>query len=326
MSSKGKKTIILLFAFLLIIQIPMEINGRPIYEGPIYEGPTTYRYTIKGKVIDRFTSAGIVATNVEFYQSGIINKVTKTKADGTFYYSFKTTKKITSLSIYISKYCYITTTKKSYSPGTVINLGTIKLTPRSSWEKYLESDDAIELTPFVIQKAQEACAGEKTEAGCRQAIFDYFTDTKNWEYVGGTDLNKAEWLLQQGSGYDWDCGEVAIYTCAMARAVGIPARIVSWINRAFYNYDNNPKTPDITADIDYHMFAELYINHNWLISDLSYNWYSLDDFRNSPRIKDTWYDMSQWSLIDYFYMSSGTIHSRRVSYSNNPYQQYIQMG
>lgn len=277
------------------------------------------------------------------YSAGNIVKLfsVKTYADGSFSTSFTLTVKIDYMKIWLGKYCYETILRTFSPPSYIIDFGTVKLSPLASAAAWLGADELIDVSnPKVLAEAQKACLGLNTEAACRLAIFNYFR-AKGWSWYGTVNLNKASYLLVVPADYHWGCGEVAIYTVAMARAVGMQARIVIWDNElasirsAEVDYTNpiDEKPPiddghigddddgdddgDLpTSERDCHKFAEICVDHYILVSDLSYNWYSFDDFVNSHKVQSCQYVYSDFNLRYSFATSL-------VDYYCCPYEKYI---
>lgn len=125
--------------------------------------------------------------------------------------------------------------------------------PRVNARSFLGAEPLIEVknNNVVIQAGK---LKKDTEIQTANAIYDFVT--KHIEYAGFVkqDLGAA-YALQSKKG---DCTEYAALVVALARANDIPSRLV---NGFLY------PSGGVLKPADYHSWAELYINDQWLIVD-----------------------------------------------------------
>lgn len=129
---------------------------------------------------------------------------------------------------------------------------------------YLEATEAVESThPAVRERAAAACRGCHTDAERARALFLDVRDGVRYSmYVPffSREHYRASVVLARGSGY---CVQKAVLLAALARASGVPARLV------FVDIRNH-RAPQRVIEMmgtdlfTCHSYAELYIDRRWV--------------------------------------------------------------
>jgi transglutaminase-like putative cysteine protease len=120
-------------------------------------------------------------------------------------------------------------------------------------DSWLKAERYIETTDLSILKLADQLKNPETH---ETALAIYEWASQNIAYLGYTaDDRRAAYALKRLQG---DCTENAYLVVALARANGIPSRMVGG-----YNVDNNA----ILKATDYHNWAELYFDGAWHLLD-----------------------------------------------------------
>lgn len=130
---------------------------------------------------------------------------------------------------------------------------------------YLDFD-----TPAVKKKAQEVTAGKKTDVEKAVALFYFVRDTIPYKIIfdiPGNHYFKASETLKRGDGF---CMPKAVLLAAMARSVGVPARL------HFADIVNHI-VPDYIAErlksklMTYHNYVEFFLDGKWVKATPSFD-------------------------------------------------------
>ena len=114
---------------------------------------------------------------------------------------------------------------------------------------YTRTQEFMELTPEVIQLAQEIVGKEKNPYFKARAIYKWCVENISYVYPPNRGIRYS---LPRKNG---DCGEYSLIFSALCRSVGIPARIANghWC---------------CGAKLNYHVWNEFYLpNYGWLPAD-----------------------------------------------------------
>ena len=135
----------------------------------------------------------------------------------------------------------------------------------SDFKEYLQSTEFLDYSKnFVKQKAEEITKGLKTDKEKAIALFYYVRDEIKYNmytYVPKFKSNlKASTTLRRGYGF---CMSKAVLLSALARAVGIPARI-HMVD--IVNHKVSKKIVDLMGTDEFlcHGYSELLIDGNWI--------------------------------------------------------------
>lgn len=131
-------------------------------------------------------------------------------------------------------------------------------------DPYLHATWAIESThPAIATRSAEICRPERTEIERAKALFLFVRDGIRYSMVVpffAPEHYRASVVLARESGY---CVQKAVLLAALARAAGIPARLV------FVDIRNH-LAPDRVIQMmgtdlfTYHSYAELHIGSRWV--------------------------------------------------------------
>jgi transglutaminase-like putative cysteine protease len=137
-------------------------------------------------------------------------------------------------------------------------------------ELFLEPAPGIQCDhPEVMELARKIVKGSANDGVAASELFSWVRDTVRYSpYVPFDDLNDylALSTLERGKGY---CVQKSALLCALARAVGIPARL------GFADIENH-QLPDGLSEVlgssimTYHCFVEWFVNGRWLKSTPSF--------------------------------------------------------
>lgn len=128
---------------------------------------------------------------------------------------------------------------------------------------FLEPAPGVQCEPReVFDLARQAARGSKNDVEAAQKLFEFVRDTVRYSVaVPFEPIEQYQALntLARGKGY---CVQKAALLCALARAVGIPARL------GFADIANEQlpeELYEITGDnvLQYHSFVEWYIGRQW---------------------------------------------------------------
>jgi transglutaminase-like putative cysteine protease len=166
-------------------------------------------------------------------------------------------------------------------------------------ERYLRCTEIIDCaTVSVLDKARELTGGLQTDRERAVALFYFVRDEiKHDPYATGTDYNrfKASLTLEAGQGF---CSHKSILLSALARAVGIPARIGFVAIHDYLMSDAFRKMIGGTNILPLHGYAELYLDGKWVHASPSYdlavcqkNRYVPVEFDGINDAKDSPYDL-----------------------------------
>ncbi|UCG82671.1 MAG: transglutaminase domain-containing protein [Dehalococcoidia bacterium] len=165
-------------------------------------------------------------------------------------------------------------------------------------EKYSRCTEIIDCdTESVFAKAQELTGGLQTDREKAIALFYFVRDEiKHDPYATGMEYNryKASLTLESGQGF---CSHKSILLTALARAVGIPARLGFVAIHDHLMSDAFRKMIGGTNILPLHGYAELNIDGKWVHASPSYdlavcqkNWYVPVEFDGINDAKDSPYD------------------------------------
>jgi len=139
-------------------------------------------------------------------------------------------------------------------------------------EKYLKCTDIIDCdTKSIRAKAQALTEGLATDREKAVALFYFVRDEIKFNPYAAGDLleyNKASVVLERGHGF---CYQKAIVLVALARVVGIPARL------GFADIRNQRLSQKFLERmfgcnrLVYHGWAELYIDGKWVMATPAYD-------------------------------------------------------
>jgi len=138
-------------------------------------------------------------------------------------------------------------------------------------ENYLTCTEIIDCdTESIVAKAQELTHGLETDREKAVALFYFVRDGIKYNPYAPGDFhdNRASVVLERGHGF---CYQKAILLAALARAVGIPARL------GFADIRNHLMSKEFSKKmfgsnvLVYHGWAELYIDDSWVIATPAYD-------------------------------------------------------
>jgi len=139
-------------------------------------------------------------------------------------------------------------------------------------EEYLRATDIIDSdSPSIREKAEELTIGLRTDSDKASALFYYVRDSIKFSpYAPGHLLehNRASVVLDRGQGF---CYQKAIVLAAMARAVGIPARLGFADIRNHQLSEKFLKLMYGSNVLVYHGYTELYLNGRWVAATPAYD-------------------------------------------------------
>jgi transglutaminase-like putative cysteine protease len=131
--------------------------------------------------------------------------------------------------------------------------------------RYLKPTEVIDCdTSSIIEKAQSLTKGQREEIGKAKSLFYFVRDEIKYNPYLPNDLleyHKASATLKRGEGY---CIQKAILLTALARAVGIPARLGF---AAIRNYLMTEKLREMKRGNNLfvcHGYCELYLGGRWV--------------------------------------------------------------
>ena len=182
-------------------------------------------------------------------------------------------------------------------------------------ENFLKCTEIIDCDSNSIKgKALEVTKGLKTDKEKAVALFYFVRDKiKHNAYVPLYDANryKASSTLKEGNGM---CQNKAILLVALARAVGIPARL------GFVDVEDNQLSDSFKQMIGgvntmpFHGFAELYIDGRWVHASPAYD---LATCRKKGFIPVEFDGVND--AKDSEYTKSGQLHMKHIQY-HGPYE------
>jgi len=182
-------------------------------------------------------------------------------------------------------------------------------------ENFLKCTEIIDCDSNSIKgKALEVTKGLKTDKEKAVALFYFVRDKiKHNAYVPLYDANryKASSTLKEGNGM---CQNKAILLVALARAVGIPARL------GFVDVEDNQLSDSFKQMIGgvntmpFHGFAELYIDGRWVHASPAYDLATCRKKGFIPVEFDGVKDAK-----DSEYTKSGQLHMKYIQY-HGPYE------
>jgi transglutaminase-like putative cysteine protease len=165
-------------------------------------------------------------------------------------------------------------------------------------EKYLRCTEIIDCdTESIVEKAQSLTEGLQTDREKAVALFYFVRDEiKHNPYATGMEYNryKASLTLELGEGF---CSHKSILLAALARVVGIPARI-GFV--AIHDHLISDTFKEMIGGINIlplHGYAEFFIEGKWVHASPSYdvaicqkNRYVTVEFDGMNNAKDSPYD------------------------------------
>jgi len=185
----------------------------------------------------------------------------------------------------------------------------------SGAERFLKCTEIIDCDSNSIkEKALEVTKGLKTDKEKAVALFYFVRDKiKHNAYVPLYDANryKASSTLKEGNGM---CQNKAILLVALARAVGIPARL------GFVDVEDHQLSDSFKQMIGgvnimpFHGFAELYIDGRWVHASPAYD---LATCRKKGFIPVEFDGVND--AKDSEYTKSGQLHMKHIEY-HGPYE------
>jgi len=185
----------------------------------------------------------------------------------------------------------------------------------SGVERFLKCTEIIDCDSNSIKgKALEVTKGLKTDKEKAVALFYFVRDKiKHNAYVPLYDANryKASSTLKEGNGM---CQNKAILLVALARAVGIPARL------GFVDVEDHQLSDSFKQMIGgvntmpFHGFAELYIDGRWVHASPAYD---LATCRKKGFIPVEFDGVND--AKDSEYTKSGQLHMKHIQY-HGPYE------
>ncbi len=138
--------------------------------------------------------------------------------------------------------------------------------------EYLEPSYVIDAdSPSIQAKAGELAAGLESDIEKSVALFYFVRDSITFDpYAPGEliEYNRASTVLERGSGF---CYQKAIVLAAMARSLGIPARL------GFADIRNHQLSARFVEKmygsnlLVYHGYTELFIDGSWIIATPAYD-------------------------------------------------------
>jgi len=142
----------------------------------------------------------------------------------------------------------------------------------SEMEKYLRCTKTIDCdTKSVKDKAQEVTEGLQTDGEKAVALYYFVRDEiRHNAYSQLYDLNhyKASVILEGGNGI---CQQKSILLCALARAVGIPARL-GFVDVNDYQLSESFKRMIGGINVfPFHGYAELFVDGRWVHASPAYD-------------------------------------------------------
>jgi hypothetical protein len=185
----------------------------------------------------------------------------------------------------------------------------------SGAERFLKCTEIIDCDSNSIkEKALEVTKGLKTDKEKAVALFYFVRDKiKHNAYVPLYDANryKASSTLKEGNGM---CQNKAILLVALARAVGIPARL------GFVDVEDHQLSDSFKQMIGgvntmpFHGFAELYIDGRWVHASPAYDLATCQKKGFIPVEFDGVKDAK-----DSEYTKNGQLHMKHIQY-HGPYE------
>lgn len=139
-------------------------------------------------------------------------------------------------------------------------------------ERYLKCTEIIDCdTKSVVEKAEALTEGLRTDREKAVALYYFVRDEiRHNAYAQLYDLNryKASQILQAGNGV---CQQKAILLVALARVVGIPARLGFIDVRDHLLSDTFREMIGGIDILPFHGYAELYIDGRWIHASPAYD-------------------------------------------------------
>jgi len=142
----------------------------------------------------------------------------------------------------------------------------------SEMEKYLRCTKTIDChTKSVKDKAQEVTEGLQTDREKAVALYYFVRDEirhNAYAPLYDPDRYKASVILEAGNGI---CQQKSILLCALARAVGIPARL-GFVDVNDYQLSESFKRMIGGINVfPFHGFAELFVDSRWVHASPAYD-------------------------------------------------------
>jgi transglutaminase-like putative cysteine protease len=126
-------------------------------------------------------------------------------------------------------------------------------------EKYLNSERLVPLSDNLHRIAQEATRGRTTDLMRARALYDHVIDRMRYtKYGSGWGVGDASYACEARTG---NCSDFHAYFLALARAIGIPARLA--IGAAIPSERNEGRIDG------YHCWAEFLADGKWWPVDIS---------------------------------------------------------